>query len=129
MGNMEKEAVVIKNAPAPLGPYSPAVKVEDFVFVSGQVPVDPSTGKLIERGIEEQVRQSLDNVKALLEASGSSLDKVVKVVVFIKDMDDFQAMNKVYAEYFTGAYPARSCVQVAGLPLDARVEIEAMALT
>jgi len=128
MGNMEKETVVIKNAPAPLGPYSPAVKVGDFVFVSGQVPIDPSTGKLIETGIEEQVRQSLDNVKALLEASGSSLDKVVKVVVFIKDMDDFQAMNKVYAEYFTSAHPARSCVQVARLPLDAMVEIEAIAL-
>jgi len=108
MGNMEKETVVIKNAPAPLGPYSPAVKVGDFVFVSGQVPIDPSTGKLIE--------------------SGSSPDKVVKVVVFIKDMDDFQAMNKVYAEYFTSAHPARSCVQVARLPLDAMVEIEAIAL-
>jgi len=124
---MEREIISTKNAPAPVGPYSQAVKVGDFIYVSGQVAIVPATGKLAGDGIEEQTKQSLENIKVILEAAGSSLDRVVKVGVFIKDLDEFQEMNKTYSRYFTKGFPARFCVQIAKLPLDAKVEIEAIA--
>jgi 2-iminobutanoate/2-iminopropanoate deaminase len=123
-----KEIVFAKKAPVAIGSYSQAVKAGGFVFVSGQVPIDPATGELVGETVEEQTRQSLENIKAILTAAGVSLDKVVKVSVFIKNMDDFEAVNKIYSQYFAERFPARVCVQVAKLPLDAKLEIEAIAL-
>ena len=114
-------------APAAIGPYSQAVKMGNLLFTSGMIPIDPATNTLVEGGIEVQARRALENVKALLEASGTSLDKVVKTVVFIKNMDDFAKVNEIYAEYFTSDYPARSCVEVARLPKDVLIEMEAIA--
>ncbi|HKR23152.1 MAG TPA: RidA family protein [Pyrinomonadaceae bacterium] len=125
---MLKEPVTTSNAPAALGPYSQAIKVGEFVFTSGQVAIDPATGEFIGGGIVEQTERVLKNVAAVLEAAGSSLDQVVKTLVFLADMNDFAAMNEVYGKFFTGAPPARSTVQAARLPKDARVEIEAVAL-
>ena len=125
---MKKEIISTKSAPVPVGPYSQAVKVGEFIYVSGQVSMDSSTGKLVGASIEDQTRQCLENIKAILEVAGSSIDSVVKVSVFIKDMDEFQEMNKIYGQYFTKNFPARSCVQVAKLPLDVKVEIEVIAL-
>ncbi|KAF7725341.1 hypothetical protein EC973_009681 [Apophysomyces ossiformis] len=116
-------------APAALGPYAQAIKANGMVFTSGQIPMVPETGNIIEGGITEQTRQSLTNVSAVLAASGSSLEKVIKTTVFLKDMNDFGAMNEVYATFFDKHQPARSCVQVARLPKDVAVEIEAVALT
>ena len=122
-----KEIISTKNAPGAIGPYSQAVKVGNFIFASGQIPLDPVTGVFPE-GIEAQTRQALTNAKNILEAAGTSLDKAVKTTVFLKDMNDFAAMNAVYAEFFSeGSYPARSAVQVARLPKDAGVEIEIIA--
>lgn len=125
---MLKEPIKTSNAPAALGPYSQAIKVGDFVFTSGQVAIDPATNEFIGGGIVEQTERVLQNVAAVLEAAGSSLDQVVKTLVFLADMNDFAAMNEVYGKFFTGAPPARSTVQAARLPKDARVEIEAVAL-
>ena len=126
---MLKEPVKTSNAPAALGPYSQAIKVGEFVYTSGQIAIDPATGEFIGGGIVEQTERVLKNVAAVLEAAGSSLDQVVKTLVFLADMNDFAAMNEVYAKFFTGAPPARSTVQAARLPKDARIEIEAVALT
>ena len=125
---MRREPIKTSNAPAALGPYSQAIKVGDFVYTSGQVAIDPATGEFIGGGIAEQTDRVLKNVSAVLEAAGSSLDQVVKTLVFLADMDDFAAMNDVYGKFFPGAPPARSTVQAARLPKDARVEIEAVAL-
>ena len=125
---MEKEIISTKNAPSVLGPYSQAVRAEGFLFISGQLPIDPSTGKLVEGDVGEQTRRMLENIKAILEAAGSSLDRVVKVSVYIRDMEDFPAMNGIYGQYFTESFPARCCVQVAKLAINARVEIEAVAI-
>lgn len=125
---MEKCAISTKKAPGAIGPYSQGIKGNGLAFVSGQLPVDPATGKFPAEDIAGQTKQSLENVKAVLEEAGSSLDKVVKTTVFIQHMDDFAAMNEVYAKYFTGACPARSCVEVAKLPKGALLEIEAIAL-
>ena len=125
---MLREPIKTSNAPAALGPYSQAIKVGEFVFTSGQVAIDPETGEFIGGGIVEQTERVLKNVAAVLEAAGSSLDQVVKTLVFLADMDDFSAMNDVYGKFFTGAPPARSTVQAARLPKDARIEIEAVAL-
>lgn len=125
---MRREPIKTSNAPAALGPYSQAIKVGDFVYTSGQVAIDPATGELIGGGIAEQTERVLKNVAAVLEAAGSSLDQVVKTLVFLADMDDFAAMNEVYGRFFTGAPPARSTVQAARLPKDASVEIEAVAV-
>jgi len=114
-------------APAAIGPYSQAVRAGGFLFVSGQIPVDPSTGDIAD-GIEAQARQSLENLKQILTAASITLDDVVKTTVFITGMKDFAAVNKVYAEYFTDHFPARSCVEVAKLPKDVKVEIEAIAV-
>ncbi|KJR45833.1 Endoribonuclease L-PSP [Desulfosporosinus sp. I2] len=124
---MNKETLNTQNAPAAIGPYSQGVKVGNLIFTSGQLPINTQSGELV-ADIEGATKQSLDNVKAILESSGSSMDKVVKTVVFLKDMNDFAAMNTVYATYFPNNPPARSAVQVARLPKDAIVEIEAIAL-
>lgn len=123
---MQKEIISTSKAPAAIGPYSQGIKLGDMVFTSGQLPVNSVTGELVTE-IKEATKQSLENVKAVLEQAGSGLDKVVKVVVFIKDMNDFVPMNEVYAEYFKENPPARSCVEVARLPKDAPIEIEAIA--
>ncbi|MBD7914910.1 RidA family protein [Clostridium sp. Sa3CUN1] len=123
---MQKEIISTTNAPAAIGPYSQGIKIGDMVFTSGQLPVNPATGEVVTE-IKAATKQSLENVKAVLEQAGSSLDKVVKVVVFIKDMNDFAQVNEVYGQYFTENAPARSCVEVARLPKDCVVEIEAVA--
>ncbi|MBQ2782310.1 MAG: RidA family protein [Oscillospiraceae bacterium] len=120
-----KNVISTTNAPAAIGPYSQAIDCGAFLITSGQVPFDPATGVIVEGGIEEQTRQSLNNVKAILEAAGLTMDNVVKTTVFLQNMGDFAAMNAVYAEFFTeGQYPARSAVEVAALPKGALVEIE-----
>lgn len=123
---MNKQPVSTQNAPAAIGPYSQGVKLGNFIFTSGQLPLNPQSGELLE-DIEGATKQSLENVKAILEAAGSSMDNVIKTVVFLRDMNDFAAMNAVYATYFPNNPPARSAVQVARLPKDAIIEIEAIA--
>ncbi|MEG0370802.1 MAG: RidA family protein [Clostridium sp.] len=125
---MSKEIISTSNAPAAIGPYSQAVKVGDMLFTSGQIPLNPENGELINSNIQEATRRVLDNLKAVVEAGGSSLDDVIKTTVFLKSMDDFIAVNDIYAEYFTVKMPARSAVQVAKLPKDSLIEIEAIAL-
>ena len=124
-----KNVISTTNAPAAIGPYSQAIDCGTFLITSGQVPFDPATGVIVEGGIEEQTRQSLNNVKAILEAAGLTMDNVVKTTVFLQNMGDFAAMNAVYAEFFTeGQYPARSAVEVAALPKGALVEIETICI-
>lgn len=123
-----KERIATEQAPAAIGPYSQGIRAAGLVVTSGQLPIDPATGAFAGTDIAAQTRQSLKNVQAVLEASGSSLDKVLKTTVFLKDMGDFAAMNEVYASFFPGEAPARSAVEVARLPKDALVEIEALAL-
>lgn len=120
-------AISTTNAPAAIGPYSQAIKVGELVFVSGQLPIDPATGAFAEGGIKELTRQSLTNMKAILEEAGTSMANVVKTTVFLADMNDFAAMNEVYAEFFAAPFPARSAVAVKTLPKDALVEIECIA--
>ncbi|ODA42070.1 RidA family protein [Desulfosporosinus sp. BG] len=124
---MNKQTVNTQNAPAAIGPYSQGVKIGNLIFTSGQLPLNPQSGELV-ADIEGATKQSLDNVKAILESAGTSMDKIVKTVVFLRDMNDFAAMNAVYATYFPTNPPARSAVQVARLPKDAILEIEAIAL-
>lgn len=116
------------NAPAAIGPYSQAIEAGGMVFASGQLPIDPATGSFAEGGIKEQTRQSLTNAKSILEAAGTSLAHVVKTTVFLSDMDNFGAMNEVYAEFFTAPFPARSAVAVKTLPKGALVEVECIAV-
>lgn len=123
-----KTAIVATKAPAALGPYSAAIRVGDFVYASGQTPIVPETGELVEGGVTQQTDQVLKNVSAVLEAAGLSLANVVKTTVFLTDMGDFANMNEKYAEYFTEPYPARSTVAVAALPKAASVEIEVVAV-
>lgn len=111
------------NAPAAIGPYSQAIQTGNMLFTSGQIPINPATGE-IPSGVEAQARQALTNVKNLIEASGGSIDNVVKTTVFIKDMNDFAKINEIYAEFFTEPYPSRSCVEVARLPKDVLLEVE-----
>lgn len=123
-----RKIVSTNKAPAAIGPYSQANILGNIVFTSGQIPLDPATGEIVGTTVEEQAHQVLKNIKALLEASGSSMEKVLKTTVFIKNMDDFAKMNAVYAEYFVeGSYPSRSAVEVARLPKDVLVEIETIA--
>ena len=122
-----KEIISTTNAPAAIGPYSQAIQIGDLLFVSGQVPIDPSTGAIVEGDIKAQAQQSLNNLKAILNAAGTNMGAVVKTTVFLADMNDFAAMNEVYAQFFQEPFPARSAVQVARLPKDAKVEIEAIA--
>ena len=123
-----KQVVSTKKAPAAIGPYSQAIVVDNMVFTSGVVPIDPETGNVVEGDIKVQATRVFESMKALLEASGSSCEDVVKTTVFIKDMNDFAALNEIYATYFPGDFPARSCVEVARLPTDVLLEMEAIAL-
>jgi 2-iminobutanoate/2-iminopropanoate deaminase len=123
-----KEIIKTKKAPEAIGPYSQAVKAGSMIFTSGQIPIMPETGEVVQGDISRQAEQVLENLKAVLEAGGSNLAKVLKTTVFLKDMGDFAAMNAVYAKYFTENQPARSAVQVARLPKDVSIEIEAVAL-
>jgi 2-iminobutanoate/2-iminopropanoate deaminase len=126
--SMNKAIVATDKAPKAIGPYVQAVKVGDLIYTAGQIPLDPSTGNLVEGDIAAQTRRVLENLKAVLEAGGSSLDRVVKATVFLKNIGDFAAMNEVYAEYLGAAKPARSTVAVADLPRGALVEIDLVAL-
>ncbi len=123
-----KQVVSTEKAPVAIGPYSQAIVVDNMVYTSGVVPIDPSTGMVVEGDIRVQATRVFDSMKALLEAAGSDCENVVKTTVFIKDMNDFAALNEIYATYFTGDFPARSCVEVARLPKDVLIEMEAIAL-
>lgn len=124
---MNKTVVATNQAPQAIGPYSQAIKANGFLFVSGQIPLDPVTGQMVYGGVAMQTNQVLTNVKAILAAEGLTLAQVVKTTVFLQSMDDFAAMNKVYGEYFPADAPARSTVQIGRLPKDAGVEIEVVA--
>ena len=124
---MAKQIVVAEGSSPPIGPYSLGVWAGDLLFVSGQTPIDPATGVVASDNVVEQAHQTIKNVRAILEAAGLTLDNVVKATVFIKDMNDFAAINEVYASYFQKPYPARSCVEVARLPKDVLVELEVVA--
>ena len=126
---MEKSVISTNNAPAAIGPYSQAIKVGNLVFISGQIPIIPATGEILGGDIKLQTRQALENLKHILEAAGSSLDNVVKTTVFMKDLNDYTAINDVYKEFFTDKPPARAAVQAARLPRDVGVEIEAIAFS
>ena len=124
---MKKEVINTNNAPGAIGPYSQGMIVGNLVYTSGQLPIDMATGELVQ-DVKLATKASLDNVKAILEEAGTSMDKIFKTTVFVKDLNDFNAVNEVYATYFKSNPPARSCVQVAKLPKDAVVEIEAIAV-
>jgi 2-iminobutanoate/2-iminopropanoate deaminase len=128
MPEIEKEIIVAEKAPKAIGPYSAAVRAGQFVYTSGQLGFDPATGELVSGGIEAETTQALTNLMNVLEAAGSSLEQVVKVTVFLRDIKDFAAMNAVYAQFFTARHPARSAFQVGALPKNGAVEIEAVAL-
>lgn len=123
---MTLKPIHTEKAPGAIGPYSQAIQVGELVYTSGQLPVNPETGAISE-DVKEQAKQSLENVKAILEEAGTSMDKIFKTTVFIKEMNDFAAINEVYGEFFAEPFPARSCVEVARLPKDAKVEIEVIA--
>lgn len=124
---MTQNVISTDKAPAAIGPYSQAIEVNGMVYTSGQIPINPATGE-IPAGLEAQATQVMENVKNLLAAAGTDMGKVVKTVVFIKDMNDFAAINAIYAQYFTQPYPARSCVEVARLPKDVLLEMETVAI-
>lgn len=123
-----KTIISTPKAPAAIGPYSQAVLVNGMLFTSGVIPIDPETNTLVQGDVEAQARQAIGNLKNLIEASGSSMEKVVNTTVFIKDMNDFGKINDIYKEFFTSDFPARSCVEVARLPKDVLIEIEAIAV-
>lgn len=123
------KSISTKNAPAAIGPYSQAIHMGNLVFVSGQIPINPTTGKFAEGDIKELTRQCLTNISNILKDAGSDLNRIVKTTVFLADMDDFAAMNEVYASFFTEPFPARSAVAVKTLPKGAKVEIECIAET
>jgi 2-iminobutanoate/2-iminopropanoate deaminase len=122
------ESIQTDRAPQAIGPYSQAIKANGFIFASGQIPLDPATMRIVEGGIEEQTGRVLENLKSVLEAAGSSLDRVVKTTVYLADMGEFAAMNEIYTRYFGATKPARATVQVARLPRDVKVEIDVVAL-
>ncbi len=122
-----KKVIHTPKAPAAIGPYSQAIAIDHLLFTSGVIPVDPATGNVVEGDAAKQAAQALDNLKNLVEAAGSSMDQVIKTTVFIKDMNSFAAINEVYATFFGGDFPARSCVEVARLPKDVLIEVEAVA--
>ena len=125
---LTRTTISTEYAPAAIGPYAQAIVAGDFVFCSGQIPLDPTTNQLVEGGIEIQTRRVLDNLQAVLQAAGSSLERVVKTTIFLADMNDFATVNTIYGEYFSADPPARATVEVARLPRDVQVEIEAVAL-
>ena len=120
--------ITTDKAPAAIGPYSQAIEGNGFIFVSGQLPIDPATGNFPSDDITELTKQSMKNIKAILEEAGSGMDKIVKTTIYLKDLGDFSAVNEAYAEFFGTPAPARACFEVAKLPKDAKVEIEAIAL-
>ncbi len=122
-----KKVISTPKAPAAIGPYSQAIQVGNLIYTSGQIPIDPATGQLVEGGVKEQTRQSLNNIQAILQEAGLTMASVVKTTVFMADMADFAEMNSIYAEFFTEPYPARSAVAVKTLPKNALVEIEVVA--
>ncbi len=122
-----KKAISTTEAPAVIGPYSQGIRIGDLLFCSGQVPMSPATGKMVEGSIGEQTQRVMENLRSVLDAAGLSLANVVKTTIFLKDFGDFAAVNEAYAQYFSPPYPARSTVEVAKLPRDAQVEIEAIA--
>ena len=124
---MKKEIIISKKVPAAIGPYSPALKIGNLVFASGQLPIDPVIGEIVKGGIEAQARRSLENLKAVLESYSIGMENIVKTTIFLKDMNNFSRVNKIYSEYFTVQFPTRSCVEVSGLPKGAQIEIEAIA--
>lgn len=123
-----KDVISTEKGPKAIGPYSQAIRANGFIFISGQVAFDPATGQLVEGDVAKQTARVLDNLKAIVEAAGSSLEKTIKATVFLKDMNDFAAMNEVYGRYFSHQPPARSTVEVARLPRDVRVEIDLISL-
>jgi 2-iminobutanoate/2-iminopropanoate deaminase len=123
-----KELITAAGAAKAIGPYSPALKVGNLLFLSGSIPLDPVSGQLVEGGIAEQTRRVMENIKALLEAAGASFNNVARTTVFMVDLGEFAAMNEIYSSYFTAPYPARSTVQVVKLPRDVRVEIDVIAV-
>jgi len=125
---MKKEVLTTKNAPEAIGPYSQAIKVGDLLYTSGQIPINPATGQVVQGGIEAQTKQVLENINAILVNAGSSFKNVIKSTVFVKDMNDFTTINNIYGQYFKDPYPARSLVEVARLPKDVLIEIEVIAL-
>ena len=125
---MPKQILHTSHAPAAIGPYSQAVTAGGAIYVSGQLPIDPATGKFAGEDISSQTKQSIENIRAILVSAGADIDNVVQTTVFLKDMAEFEAMNKVYAEYFTNDCPARAAVQVGCLPMNAHVEIGAVAV-
>lgn len=124
---MAKESIHTEKAPAAVGPYSQGIKVGDLVFVSGQMPVDPGTGEIVDGDITEKAKKCMENVLAILAGADMSADDIVKATIFLTDLNDFGRVNEVYASYFKGSYPARSCVEVSRLPKDVTVEIEVIA--
>ncbi len=125
---MNKTVISTVNAPAAIGPYSQAIRVGNFLYTSGQIPFDPKTMQLVSQDIKEQTKQVMENLKGIFEEAGTSFDKVIKMTVFIKDMNQFGDINEVYGKYFGENPPARSCVEVARLPKDVGIEIEAIAI-
>ncbi len=126
---MSKRVIFTERAPKPIGPYSQAIRAGNFIFLSGQIPIDPKTGELVKGDIRQQTQQVLENIKGVLESQKLGMEDVVKVNIFLKDMGNFNQMNEVYATYFSATPPARSTVEVAKLPRNAEIEIEAIALT
>ena len=124
---MNKQVIKTDNAPEAIGPYSQAIMVGDFIYTSGQIPINPKTG-IVETDIKLATKQSMENIKAILEEVGTSLENVIKTTIFLKDLNDFNVVNEVYATYFKENNPARSCVEVSKLPKDAVIEIEAIAI-
>lgn len=127
MGN-EKKAILTDKAPQPIGPYSQAIEANGLIYCSGQIPLDPQSGKLAAEDVQGQTRKVMENLSAVLTQAGSSLDKIVKTTIFIKSMNDFPKINEVYGSFFTGTPPARSTVEVSRLPKDVLVEVDAIAL-
>ncbi len=125
---MKKEVVSTSNAPAAVGPYSQAIKVGQFLFMSGQIPLDPKTGEIVGTTPEEQTVQALDNIKAVLESQNASMKDIVKTTVFMVDLNKFAQVNEVYQKYFNEAPPSRSCVEISALPKGALIEVEAIAV-
>ena len=124
---MEKEILINYDGPKAIGPYSPALKIGNLVFTSGQLPIDPVTGEIVESDIESQTRRSLDNLKAVLKPYSIDFKNIIKVTIFLKNMNHFARVNEIYSHYFANQFPSRSCIEVSRLPRDAQIEIEAIA--
>ncbi|CUS96472.1 endoribonuclease L-PSP [Candidatus Chrysopegis kryptomonas] len=127
-GKMERKVVYTEKAPKPVGPYSQAIIAGDFIFTAGQIPIDPKTNQVVQGDIKEQTKQVLENLKAVLESAGATFDDVVKVTVYMRDLNEFSAMNEVYSEYFKNSPPARTTVEVSRLPRDVKIEIDLIAV-